>query len=108
MIDIAVQNVTVATGQTLSGLSLVGTNNRVLVGIIVPAEFDGSAISIHSSNTQDGTYVLVDALSSMNAALSTQMALAPQDTAGLKYVKISCGTAQTGASVFGLVTARVV
>ena len=107
MNDIKYVPCTVATGQTTSSATSVGSHNTRLVGIVIPAEFDGTAVSIHACDTNDGTFYAVDALTAMNASASTYLAIAPQDSAGLKWVKIVCGTAQTGATAFKLATANV-
>lgn len=103
---------TVANGATTSGeVDLQGTQ---LVGIFVPAEFDGTTITITASPTSGGTFVTVqdgDGSSSAFTITTTASRYVPIDNlamvAGLRFVKLVCGTAQTGATTFTLATRPV-
>ena len=96
---------TVATGQTTS--SEVDIADCLLLGVILPAEFDGTTLGFTVSTTTGGTfYTLRDgagaAAVSYTVAASSYVALDPGLFAGVRYVKIVLGS-QTGATAAKLV-----
>lgn len=95
---IRTQDVTVASGQTTSAeIDLVGTQ---LVGIYTPSTFDGTTITLTASPTAGGTFVAVqDGNGNAFTITTTASRFAPVNnlaiTAGLRYIKLVCGTSQS-------------
>lgn len=98
---------TVANTQTVSvAVDLFG---NVLAGIFIPAEFDGTEITFQTSPTLDGTYVAVRNGDGSNFAITTQASrYEPIRTLGVfaavRFLRVVCTTAQTGATTFTLAT----
>ena len=102
--------IVIADSTTISpAINLGGTR---LVGIYIPAEFDGTALTFTASATIDGTYVAVDVdHTSASAYTVTSTAsryvplINPDVMRGLKFIKIVTSSAQTTTNtVFTLVT----
>jgi hypothetical protein len=102
--------IVIATSTTVSpAVDLSGTQ---LVGIFVPATFEGTGITISASDTVDGTYVAVQTDHTSATAYpitTTASRYIPLDnlaiSEGLRYIKITTGTAQTTTdTVFTLAT----
>ena len=91
--------VTVASGQTVS--SAVDIGKYDIVGLITPSTFDGTTVTISAATTLDGTYYPVAASNSASTAYTittTASIFTPISnliTAGLRYVKLTCGSSQT-------------
>ncbi len=96
---------TVANGATTSeAIDLSGTD---LAGIFIPAEFDGTTLGFSASTAIDGTYVTVqDGEGSTLSITCTASRFVPIKNlaliAGLRFIKLVCGTSQTGDTVFTL------
>lgn len=83
-----------------------------LVGIFVPSTFDGTNITLTASPTSGGTFVAVqngDGDSGAYTITTTASRFVPIDnlaiTAGLRFVKLVCATAQsTSPTIFTLAT----
>lgn len=95
---------TVTNGQTVqtTGSDLRGLN---LIGIICPAEFDGTAITFQGSIDNTNFFPLYDATNSpVTIPMSpSRMYSVWSELYGVPYLKIVCGTAQsTSDTVFTL------
>jgi hypothetical protein len=85
------------------------------VGIFVPAEFDGTTLTISAASTIDGTYMSVQidhtsaAAYTVTTTASRYVPLANLDIPeGLRYIKITTGSAQTTTNtVFTLATKAI-
>ena len=104
---------TVTVGGTTTGaVDLGGTQ---LVGIFVPSTFDGTTITIQAAPTLGGTYVPVQngVLSASAYTITTTAGqFVPIDNlailAGVRFIKLVCGTSQTTTdTVFTLATRPV-
>lgn len=104
---------TVAVGGTTS--AEVDLKGQVLVGIFVPSTFDGTTITLTAATASGGTFVTVqdsDGSSSAFTITTTASRYVPIDnlaiTAGLRFVKLVCGSSQTTTdTVFTLATRPV-
>ena len=116
MTQVFQKKVTIADSATLS--PEVDLEGSQLVGIYVPAEFDGTGLGIQTAPTKDdntrGTYVDVQngAASSSAFAITTAASrYIPFDnlaiTAGLRHIKLKAATAQTGDTIFTLALRQV-
>lgn len=89
---------TVASGQTVSNaIDLSGCD---LAAIFVPAEFDGTTITLQAATAIDGTYVAVqDGAGNAFTITTTASRVAPISNpnivTGLRFIKLVCGTSQT-------------
>ena len=97
---------TVASGETTSEeIDLSGTE---LVGIFVPSTFDGTTITLTAASTPGGTFVTVqDGDGNAYTITTTASRYAPIKNlallAGVRYIKLVCGTSQsTSDTVFTL------
>ncbi len=102
--------ITIATSTTVSAaVDLYGTQ---LVGIFVPSTFDGTGITISASTAIDGTYVDVQTDHTSATAYpitTTASRYIPLDNLaipeGLRYIKLTTGSAQTTTNtIFTLAT----
>lgn len=103
---------TFASGQTTTGeVDLAGT---MLVGVILPSTFDGTAMTLSAAPAAGGTFVSVQngaatpaAVTLTTSAASTFIPLAAADrdiARGLRFIKFTAAT-QTGSdTVLTLVT----
>ena len=116
MTQIIYKQVTIANGQTLS--SEVDLEGSQLVGINIPAEFDGTSLGLTAapilSDGTSGTFVDVQNGSTSSTALAfttTASRYIPIDnlamTAGLRKIKLKAATSQTGNTVFTLTLRQV-
>jgi hypothetical protein len=100
---------TIANGATVSGG--VDLRGSTLCGLFLPAEFDGTAVTFQACATEGGTFVPVQdgagAAVSKTVAASQYVPLDPATFAGIQFLKVVAGTAQTGASVLTLATRPV-
>ena len=98
--------VTIDGGATESGV--VGLPG-VVVGVEIPAAAEGTAYYFQASSAPDGTFARAkdsagtDLSITATTATAQYVSLNPADTAGLVWVKLEAGTAQTGASTFNLI-----
>lgn len=89
---------TVVNGQTVQG-----TGSPILgyavTGIIVPSTFDGSQITFQVSNDNNTYYTLYDVTNTQVAMTVSASRAYPLfgELSGWAYVKIVCGTAQSGS-----------
>ena len=102
--------IVIATSTTVSpAVDLYGTQ---LVGIFVPSTFDGTGLTIQASTAIDGTYVDVQTDHTSATAYpitTTASRYIPLDNlsipAGLRFIKITTGSAQTTTNtIFTLAT----
>lgn len=97
--------VTISNGQTVS--NAVDLKGQVIVQIIMPSAFTGTAITFQSSHN-DGTYQAL--YNSSNTQLSITIGTSrtyninPSDFAGCRYFKVVSGSAEGAARVIGIVT----
>lgn len=100
------KNITIPNGATVSGLVDIDLSYHLLSGITFPAEFDGTAVTFKASASPDGTfydvYNTAGTLLTVTTAASRHVLLEPQTFAGAQFLKLVCGTAQTGATVLTL------
>ena len=107
MISTFPTSVTLAlNGTTTSAASLGG---RSLVGIRLPADFDGTAITFTECDTLAGTYVAVYDVGgasaySVTVGTSRYVPVNPRVFDGIVYLKLVSGTAQDPATTITLVT----
>ncbi len=101
--------IVIATSTTVSAEAYLG--DKVLVGLVVPSTFDGTTITITNSDVSGGTFVAVQADNSASTAYTittTASRYVPINevvSKGLKFIKLTCGSAQTTTdTVFQLVT----
>ena len=107
--------IVIATSTTVSpAVDLYGTT---LVGIFVPAEFDGTTMTLSAATAIDGTYypvqlsVAAATLLTITTTASQYIPMTPVNAgnmdflAGMRYFKITTGSAQTTTNtVFTLAT----
>lgn len=107
--DVYTLTATVASGQTVSGaIDLMGTD---LTGIFVPAEFDGTTITLQAATSLAGTYVAVqDGAGNAVTLTTTASRYVPISNlaliTGLRYVKLVCGSSQTTTDSVFTIAAR--
>lgn len=101
-------NATIAASQTVSdAIDLLGT---FLVGLIIPANFDGTQVQFEGSRDGTNFVPLYNTSGSrltvtVTAATLTGVSICPQDFAMWRYIKlVSVTTQATTSSVIGLVT----
>jgi hypothetical protein len=110
------------TNYDLSATIVIGTSTTVspavdlqgtqLVGIFIPATFDGTALTFTASDTLAGTYVAVDVDNTSATAYTVTTSaskyvplMGTQVFQGLRYIKIVTSSAQTTTdTVFTLAT----
>ena len=91
--------IVIATSTTLSPEVDLGNND--LVGIITPSNFDGTTMTITAATASGGTFFPVAASNAASTAYTittTASIFTPIPntiTAGLRFIKILCGSAQT-------------
>lgn len=94
---------TIATGQTTSGeVDLGGT---MLVGVFLPATFDGTTLKISAATASGGTFVTVEngagtpadvTLTASAHSKFVPLAAADRDIVrGLRFIKLVAGSSQT-------------
>ena len=94
------------SGTTTSAAALGG---RRLLGLRLPANFDGTAITFTECDTSDGTFLPVYAAGgasaySITVGTSRYVPVDPAVFYGIAYVKLVSGTAQDPATTITLVT----
>lgn len=99
-------NATIATGETVSdAIDLQGT---FLVGLIIPANFDGTQLKFKGSRDGENFYTLNntagnDLIATVVAGQATS--IAPQDFAMWRFIQLVSVTTQTTTdTIIGLVT----
>ncbi len=101
-------SVTVADGETASTWARAGQEG--LVGVLIPASFEGTAFSFRaqfgrSAPSAGGGYVVTDlggAAQAAAAVASEEYVIIAPGGLFCDWVRLECGTAQTGAAVFKL------
>ncbi len=92
-------DVVVASGNT-EATGSVDTIGWLVSAIICPAEFDGTTITFKAASRIDGTFRPVHnvdgTLLTVTTAASRHVLLEPQTFAGARYLKLVCGSAQSG------------
>ena len=109
--SVVCSDLTVVIADSATVSSAADLNGTTLVGIDIPAGFDGTAMTFQVSS--DGvtyyTYkkladgLAVTAVVGANASYAT----VPTDFAGYRFIKLVAGTAQTGAITITLKTIPV-
>ena len=95
------QSTTAAVAISTQTSAEVDIGDHDLVGIITPAEFDGTTITFTGSVSSGGTFYPVAASNAASTAYtvtttaSTLTPINPQLFAGIRYVKAVCGSSQT-------------
>lgn len=90
---------TIATSGTTS--AEIDLTDKVLVGLYIPSTFDGTTISFTAAPTAGGTHVAVQADNTASTAYtvtttaSRYVPINPSVFAGLRFIKIVCGSSQT-------------
>lgn len=103
--NLTYNEVTIASGQTVSGA--IDLQGLVLVQIIMPAAFTGTAITFQSSIndvTYQALYNSSNSQMSITVAASRNYNIAPVDFAGCRYLKLVSGSAEGAGRTIGLVT----
>lgn len=93
----------ILVGQTLSGA--VDCSDKLVSGVYVPANFDGTAITFQAADRIDGTYFPVHDQSGATAytlttAASRYNSLPSEVFRGVKYLRALAGTAQVTDDTF--------
>lgn len=95
-VDVYYTTVTIASSGTISGVAdLYGYS---LLGIVTPAAMDGTAFTVQASHDNSTFNVMYDTdgtALSITSAASRYIALAPQDFASVRYLKLVSGTTET-------------
>ncbi len=91
-------SVTVASGQTESGA--IDLSGNTLAGIHVPSTFDGTTITLLTAPTLTGTYTAVQDGDGGTFTITTAASrYAPIKNlaivAGIRFLKLQCGSSQT-------------
>ncbi len=92
-------NVTITVSTTTS--AEVDLSNQILIGIITPSTFDGTAISFTGAPAAGGTHYPLAAsngASTAYAITTTASIFTPIDptvTRGVRFIKAVCGTSQS-------------
>lgn len=88
---------TIAVGQTAS--EVVDLSGAELAGVFLPATFDGTTLTIQAAPAADGTFVTVQSAGADYTITTAASKYAPVEnlavTAGLQFIKIVAGTAQS-------------
>lgn len=105
-------DVVIANGETVQ-TGYIDTYGYLIAGIIVPAEFDGTAITFQAAPNDGGSpgtflgcYNDAGTELSVTCAASRHVLIEPQTFAGARYVKLVAGTAQTGDTTLKVVKHR--
>jgi hypothetical protein len=90
---------TISSGQTTS--AAIDLSGVELAGLFIPSTFDGSAVGIQAASAVDGTYLTVqDGAGADFSVPVTAGKYVPISTlavtAGLRFIKLVAGTAQSG------------
>ena len=90
----------------------VNCQGQALVGVKLPSTFDGTAFTVEESdNKTTGFQGIIDnagvALGATGAAASKTVWLDGRATLCCQFVRINCGTAQTGDTVLTLIFRRL-
>lgn len=102
------QTVTIADSATDSGA--VDLAGQVLVGCFLDSGFDGTTLKFKASTTLGGTFSVVNDGAgdlSKTVAASKYVALDPAVFAGIRYLKFTAGTSQTGSTTITVVSRPV-
>lgn len=98
-------DLTIASGGTTT--AAVDLSDHLLAGIVCPAEFDGTTLTFTAASDPADSFLPVynsaGTALEVTAAASRHIALEPETFAGVRYLKIVAGTAQTGATALTLV-----
>lgn len=88
-------SVAIANGAQSS--AAITTGGMVLVGVMMPAAFTGTAITFEACDTLGGTYLPVYNSSgpvSYTVAASRYIAIDPKDFQGIEFLKIKSGSVE--------------
>lgn len=107
-IDFGANVVTIDNGETKS--AVLDTSSNVITGIIAPATFDGSQITLEVSDSASGTFVpLLNSDGTdytLVVAASQAVIVVPQFVAGWRFLKFVADVTQTGTDTDLLVFGR--
>lgn len=91
---------------TADTTGVIDVTDQVLVSIHMPANFDGTKLSILGARSATGTFVPVkDAAGTaleVTISSSTVAVVAPDSTRGLRYIKLKSDAAQSPAITLDL------
>lgn len=100
--------VTIANGDTES--NAIDLGELAIVGMQTPASMTGTAITFKAS-ADNSTFVVVKKIDgstySMVTASSQYYVIPPADLAGIRYLKVVSGSAETGAKIISLMVRAV-
>lgn len=89
---------TIVSGQTASGE--IDLSGNTLCGVFLPAGFDGTSLAFEAASESGAASVPVydgeGSAISRSVAASRYVALNPSDFAGIRFLKLIAGTAQSG------------
>lgn len=99
---------TITSGQTTSGeIDLSGAD---LCGLFIPATFDGTTVTITASPISGGTFVTVQSAGADYTLTTTASKYCPIENlavvAGLRFIKLVAGTAQSTTDTIITLAAR--
>jgi len=105
------RTVTIATGATQSATG-VDLSAFTLLGIYFPSNFDGTTITLQTNTSVNGDYFSVLSAGSAYTITAAASSYAPIENlaivAGIQFLKITAGTAQTTSdTVFKLALREV-
>lgn len=104
----SLQHTDLLLADTESDTGPLDVSDQVIVAIHFPAEWDGTEVTLSASVTVDGDYlVCADAAGAdlvVTAAADRIVAIAPDATRGLRYVKLTSDAAQTEDCVLVVAT----
>ncbi len=100
--------VTIADSATVS--NAIDLGEMAIVGLQTPASMTGTAITFQAS-ADNSTFVAVKKVDgttySMVTASSLYYVIPPADLAGIRYLKVVSGSAETGAKIITLLLRAV-
>ncbi len=96
------ETITILSGasESATGLDL---SAYTLMGLYIPAEFDGTTLTLKAAPSVNGAYVTIQSAGADYTITTTASRYVPIETlaivAGIRFLKITTGTAQTGDTV---------
>lgn len=109
VIGVQPQTVTVTIANNEQASSAIDCRKQQLVGFYTPASMTGTAFSLQASHDGTNFFTVLDEgdAYSKTMASSRYISVKPQLTAGMHYVKIVSGTAESGAKTLTAVVRPV-
>lgn len=102
------QTVTIPSGSALS--NAIDLQGHTIVGIQFPAAMTGTAIGLLESQSIAGTFRLVNlrgAITAYSMTISTTIALPPEDTMCINFLKIQSTSNEAADRVIGVISRLV-